>query len=73
MCAAKLPDGFRVALENADSEEAEFDAGVAHCIAQTEDLIANDVEGLHFYVLNKSAATKRILDQIDFSRDIVSS
>lgn len=71
LCGAKLPDQFVSDLEKDDSKEAQFEVGVAQCIAQTEDLLANDVDGLHYYVLNKSDATKRILDALDFNRETV--
>ena len=71
LCGAKLPASFVDDLGRDESEEAQFEVGVAQCIAQTEDLIANGVAGLHYYVLNQSAATKRILDVIDFSREYV--
>ena len=71
LCGAKLPTSFVDDLGRDESEEAQFEVGVAQCIAQTEDLIANGVAGLHYYVLNQSAATKRILDAIDFSREVV--
>ncbi|MEL7499973.1 MAG: methylenetetrahydrofolate reductase [NAD(P)H] [Planctomycetota bacterium] len=71
LCGARLPEAFVSELEKDESEAAQFEVGVAQCIEQTEDLIANGVAGIHFYVLNKSAATKRILDAIDFSRETV--
>lgn len=71
LCGAKLPNQFVDDLGRDESEDAQFEVGVAQCIAQTEDLIANEVAGLHYYVLNQSAATKRILDAIDFSREVV--
>ena len=71
MCGAKLPAEFVAALESDPSEKGQFETGVAHAVAQTQDLIANDVAGLHYYVLNKSDATKRILDQTDLSRQAV--
>ena len=64
MCGAKLPADFVAALEKNSSESGQFKAGVAHAVAQTSDLIANNVAGLHYYVLNKSDATAKILEQI---------
>ena len=65
MCGAKLPADFVAALESDDSEAGQFKAGVAHAVAQTSDLIANNVAGLHYYVLNKSDATTKILEQVN--------
>ena len=64
LCGAKLPADFVQALERDSTAEGQFETGVRQAVAQTEDLIANDVAGLHFYVLNKSKATKRILEQV---------
>ena len=64
MCGAKLPADFVAALESDHSETGQFKAGVAHAVAQTSDLIANNVAGLHYYVLNKSDATAKILEQV---------
>ena len=64
MCGAKLPADFVAALKSDDSEAGQFKAGVAHAVAQTSDLIANNVAGLHYYVLNKSDATAKILEQV---------
>jgi methylenetetrahydrofolate reductase (NADPH) len=64
MCGAKLPGDFVRALGNAD-EAAQFDVGVQQAIAQTEELLAEGVAGLHFYVLNRSSATMRILEAVN--------
>jgi methylenetetrahydrofolate reductase (NADPH) len=64
LCGAKLPADFVQDLERDSTAEGQFETGVRQAVAQTEDLIANDVAGLHFYVLNKSKATKRILEQV---------
>lgn len=64
LCGAKLPTDFVEDLERDLSTEGQFEAGVRQAVAQSQDLIDNDVAGLHFYVLNKSNATKRILEQV---------
>ncbi len=68
LCGSQLPADFVAALQKDESPEAQFEAGVAQCIAQTQDLVANQVAGLHYYVLNKSAATERILQAVDLGR-----
>ena len=64
LCGAKLPQDFVDALSKNDSDEAQFEAGIAQAIAQTEGLIKQGVAGLHFYVLNRSNATSRILESV---------
>lgn len=66
LCGAKLPADFVASLESDSSESGQFQAGVDHAVAQTNDLVANDVAGLHYYVLNKSDATSQILEQVSF-------
>ncbi|MBA3484271.1 MAG: methylenetetrahydrofolate reductase [NAD(P)H] [Pirellulales bacterium] len=62
LCGAKLPPPFAAKLEkHADDADAQFEAGVDFAIKQSADLLANDIPGIHFYVLNKSAATRRVL------------
>jgi len=63
LCGAKLPASFTRAFEAAgDDAEAQFEAGVAFAAAQVEELVAAGVPGIHFYVLNKSPATIRVLE-----------
>ena len=65
LCGAKLPDDFTRAFEKAgDDEAAQFEAGVAFAAKQVEELVAAGVPGIHFYVLNKSPATLRVLDAV---------
>jgi len=64
MCGAKLPKQFIEDLSKDDSEEAQFEAGVEFAIGQTRELVDAGVAGLHFYVLNRSVATSRILEAV---------
>ena len=64
MCGAKLPGDFVRDLEQAD-EAAQFDVGVQRAIVQTEELLKAGVAGLHFYVLNQSGATTKILEAVN--------
>jgi methylenetetrahydrofolate reductase (NADPH) len=45
-------------------EEAFASAGIDYATEQCRELLAHDVDGLHFYTLNKSDATKRIAHQL---------
>ena len=69
LCKAQLPDAFTRAFEAAgDDEAAQFEAGVTYAARQVEELVAAGVPGIHFYVLNKSPATIRVLDHVGLKR-----
>lgn len=69
LCKARLPEAFTRAFEAAgDDEAAQFTAGVDFAARQVEELIAGGVPGIHFYVLNKSPATVRVLEHIGLRR-----
>ena len=61
MCGSKIPDEFATKLSANDDSAYQFDVGVEHAVQQIADLIDQGVDGLHFYVLNKSDATSAIL------------
>jgi methylenetetrahydrofolate reductase (NADPH) len=65
LCKARLPADFTRAFEAAgDDEAAQFEAGVSFAARQVEGLLAAAVPGIHFYVLNKSPATIRVLEHV---------
>ncbi len=65
LCKARLPDSFTREFEAAgDDEAAQFEAGVALAARQVEELVEAGVPGIHFYVLNKSPATVRVLEHV---------
>jgi methylenetetrahydrofolate reductase (NADPH) len=65
LCKACLPDEFARQLQAAgDDEAAQFEIGVDYATRQVRELIAAGVPGVHFYVLNKSPATVRVLQAI---------
>ena len=69
LCKARLPDTFTRPFEAAgDDEAAQFEAGVAWSARQVEELVAEGVPGVHFYVLNKSPATIRVLEHVGLQR-----
>ena len=69
LCKARLPESFTRPFEAAgDDEAAQFEAGVAFAARQVEELIEAGVPGVHFYVLNKSPATIRVLDHVGMKR-----
>jgi methylenetetrahydrofolate reductase (NADPH) len=65
LCKARLPESFTQGFEAAGADEAaQFEAGVNYAAKQVEELIAGGVPGMHFYVLNKSPATVRVLEHV---------
>ena len=65
LCKARLPDEFTRAFEAAGTDEAaQFEAGVEFASRQVQGLLDGGVPGIHFYVLNKSTATSRVLRQV---------
>jgi methylenetetrahydrofolate reductase (NADPH) len=69
LCKARLPESFTRAFEAAgDDTEAQFEAGVEYASRQAEELIAGGVPGIHLYVLNKSPAAIRVLEQVGLTR-----
>jgi methylenetetrahydrofolate reductase (NADPH) len=65
MCGAKLPAAFAAELErHKDDAAGQFEAGVAFATRQVAELLAAGVPGIHFYVLNRSEATKRVLSAL---------
>ncbi|MBO4292624.1 MAG: methylenetetrahydrofolate reductase [NAD(P)H] [Lachnospiraceae bacterium] len=65
ICGASIPQNFRKILQKYEGDkEALMDAGLAYTTSQVVDLIANDVDGIHLYTMNKPAVAKRICDSI---------
>ena len=61
MCGAKIPHPLLIKLESLEQDpESVAQAGTDYAIQQCQDLLANGVEGIHFYTLNKSKATVQI-------------
>jgi len=65
LCKARLPADFTRAFEAAGADEAaQFEVGVEFASRQVQGLLDGGVPGIHFYVLNKSLATVRVLRQV---------
>jgi len=71
LCKARLPDSFTRSFEAAGADEAaQFEAGVEFASRQVQELISGGVPGVHFYVLNKSPATVRVLEHVGLRADV---
>lgn len=65
LCGATLPPAFVKRLAEKDAAEWQFEVGVEQAIEQVRGLLAGGIEGMHFYVLNRSDATSRILESVE--------
>lgn len=66
LCKAALPDRFVNKLSESDDADWQFSVGVDFAQEQVRDLLDNGAPGIHFYVLNKSQATGRVLDAVEY-------
>jgi methylenetetrahydrofolate reductase (NADPH) len=62
LCGACIPPGLLLELESrADCPDAVLELGVSYATLQCAELLARGAPGIHFYTLNRSAATRAIL------------
>jgi methylenetetrahydrofolate reductase (NADPH) len=65
LCGARIPAPLLAELEACGADTAAVQAlGVEHATAQCRDLIARGAPGVHFYTLNRSLATRHVLDRL---------
>jgi len=65
LCGARIPTPLLARLEASGSDaEAVGAIGVEHATAQCRDLLARGAPGVHFYTLNRSLATRHVLEQL---------
>ncbi len=65
MCGSSIPTYLQSELKLAvDDDDKAQEIGVRQCISQAKDLIEKGVEGIHFYVLNKTTHIRKIMEAI---------
>ncbi len=64
LCKASLPKDFIDRLGEKDDDLWQMEVGIEQATHQVEELVSAGVPGVHFYVLNKSKATSRVLDNL---------
>ena len=64
LCGAHLPATLVDRMGQRSDDQWQMQVGVEFATRQVEQLVASGVAGLHFYVLNKSAATSRVLESL---------
>mgnify|MGYP000224013443 CR=1 FL=1 len=62
LCGASLPHKFtRMISRYEDNPEALRDAGIAYAVDQIVDLIAQGVQGIHLYTMNRPQTAAKIV------------
>jgi methylenetetrahydrofolate reductase (NADPH) len=65
LCRTSIPRALIERLEPAEADATRVRAiGVEHATLQCEKLVQSGVPGVHFYTLNRSLATREILDNL---------
>jgi methylenetetrahydrofolate reductase (NADPH) len=65
MCGASIPQDLLARLDAAGADaEAVQRIGVDHATEQCQKLLAGGAPGIHFYTLNRSTATVKILERL---------
>jgi methylenetetrahydrofolate reductase (NADPH) len=68
MCGTRLPEAFIQRLQEKDDPDWQHQVGVDFAIVQVEQLVHEGIDGVHFYVLNKSQATARVMQAVRLPR-----
>lgn len=64
-CGAKIPEKLARDLEAVqDNQKAVEELGIEYATRQCEELIAHGVPGIHFYTLNRSTSTRKIVENL---------
>ena len=62
MCGARIPDPLLTRLEAVEGDaQAVIEVGIEHATRQCRALLEGGAPGIHFYTLNRSLSTRRIL------------
>lgn len=65
MCGARIPPSLHEELSKAQEDPVRVrDVGIRHAILQCRELLEKGAPGIHFYSLNRSESTGRILDAL---------
>lgn len=74
MCGARIPAELLRRVEAVeDDPEAVRQIGTFHAVEQSRDLIRQGVAGIHYYTLNKSTATRAILQLVQAGQPLPAS
>jgi len=66
LCGAKIPFKLNEKLDaNKDFKDEIEKIGIEYAVNQINDLLKNNLPGIHFYTMNKSLQIKEIFNQLD--------
>jgi methylenetetrahydrofolate reductase (NADPH) len=66
---ATIPENLYKKLEKVQNSQDDTEKiGIEYAIGQSLDLLKNDVQGLHFYTMNKSKQIEKIINEINKNR-----
>ena len=66
ICGARIPSRVAMDLEAIhQNQEAVQDYGISHATRQCRELLSHGVPGIHFYTLNKSRSTQKIIRNLE--------
>jgi methylenetetrahydrofolate reductase (NADPH) len=69
LCGSKIPPPLRKKLDElGEDDEAATEFGIEYATNQCRELLQAGVPGLHFYTLNKSHSTVRVLKNLGLAR-----
>ncbi|MGZ6225947.1 MAG: methylenetetrahydrofolate reductase [NAD(P)H] [Syntrophales bacterium] len=69
LAGVRIPPKLHEKVENNKDKPQEVEKyGIEHAIIQVDDLIKNEIAGLHLYCMNKSHPVKKILAEFSLSR-----
>ncbi|MBE9547483.1 MAG: methylenetetrahydrofolate reductase [NAD(P)H] [Proteobacteria bacterium] len=69
LCGAKIPSRLEQKIYKLKEKPDEIEKyGIEYATIQAEDLIKNDVDGLHIYSMNKSYPAKQIVAELPYPR-----
>jgi methylenetetrahydrofolate reductase (NADPH) len=64
MCGASIPGPLLTRLEKAQTPQEVLEIGVEHTTRQVQELLEAGVPGIHLYTLNKSPATRWVMQNL---------
>ena len=65
LCGATIPSNLERSLSRVSQKNEEIEKyGIEYAIRQSEDLLQNDIAGLHFYSMNKSSHVIKIVEEL---------